>query len=114
MARIPRRHFIQIAGGAGLAVLTGLLDLDLIALEAFPGIDNPLLTYPNRDWEKIYRDQYGYDHSFHVICEANATHMCRLRAFSRNGVVIRLEQNYDGGNYSDPQGNKSTLHWTPR
>jgi nitrate reductase alpha subunit len=40
--------------------------------------------------------------------------MCRLRAFSRNGVVIRLEQNYDGGNYGDPQGNKSTLHWNPR
>ncbi|HEX9865608.1 MAG TPA: hypothetical protein VGC03_11625, partial [Acidimicrobiia bacterium] len=79
MARITRRHFIQIAGGAGLAVLTGVLDLDLIALEAFPGIDNPLLTYPNRDWERIYRDQYSYDDSFTVICAPNDTHMCRLR-----------------------------------
>ncbi|HSL27140.1 MAG TPA: molybdopterin-dependent oxidoreductase, partial [Acidimicrobiia bacterium] len=75
---------------------------------------NPLLTYPNRDWERIYRDQYAYDESHTVICAPNDTHMCRLRAFVRNGVVTRLEQNYDGGNYGDPQGNRSTVHWNPR
>jgi len=40
--------------------------------------------------------------------------MCRLRAFTRNGVVLRIEQNYDGGSYRDPQGNQSTVHWNPR
>jgi nitrate reductase alpha subunit len=114
MAGITRRRFIKTAGGAGLAALTGVLDLELMALQGVPGIDNPLLTYPNRDWEKIYRDQYGYDGTFTVICAPNDTHMCRLRAFTRNGVVIRLEQNYDGGNYGDPQGNRSTVHWNPR
>jgi len=114
VAGLTRRRFITLAGGTGLAVLTGVLDLDLIALEAFPGVDNPLLTYPNRGWEKIYRDQYSYDDSFTVICAPNDTHMCRLRAFSRNGVVIRLEQNYDGDRYGDPQGNTSTAHWNPR
>ncbi len=114
MANVSRRRFIQLVGGTGLAALTGALELNLKALEAFPGIENPLLTYPNRGWEKIYRDQYGYDDSFTVICAPNDTHMCRLRAFSRNGVVIRLEQNYDGGKYGDPQGNKSTVHWNPR
>jgi len=112
MAGITRRRFIKTAGGAGLAAL--VLDLELMALQGVPGIDNPLLTYPNRDWEKIYRDQYGYDGTFTVICAPNDTHMCRLRAFTRNGVVIRLEQNYDGGNYGDPQGNRSTVHWNPR
>ncbi len=111
---ITRRRFIKLAGGAGLAALSGILDLELFALEAFPGVDNPLLTYPNRGWEDIYRDQYAYDGSFSVICAPNDTHMCRLRAFTRNGVVIRLEQNYDGGNYRDPQGNSSTAHWNPR
>jgi nitrate reductase / nitrite oxidoreductase, alpha subunit len=82
--------------------------------KACPGIDNPLRTYPNRDWESIYRDQYAYDGSFTVICAPNDTHMCRLRAFTRNGVVMRLEQNYDGDNYRDPRGNSSTAHWNPR
>jgi len=115
LVEITRRRFIQVAGGvAGAAALTGLLDLDLLALEAYPGIDNPLLEYPNRGWERIYRDQYAYDDSFTVICAPNDTHMCRLRAFSRNGVITRLEQNYDGDNYRDPQGNSSTAHWNPR
>jgi nitrate reductase alpha subunit len=114
MADISRRGFIKVAGGAGLAALIGLLDLELLGLEAYPGIENPLLTYPNRGWEEIYRDQYGYDETFTVICAPNDTHMCRLRAFARNGVVMRLEQNYDGANYGDPQGNTSTAHWNPR
>jgi nitrate reductase alpha subunit len=114
MTEFTRRRFIQLSGGAGLAVLTGALDIGLFALEGVPGIDNPLQTYPNRDWESVYRDQYAYDDSFTVICAPNDTHMCRLRAFTRNGVVMRLEQNYDGGNYRDPQGNSSTAHWNPR
>ncbi len=114
MPQVSRRQFIKIAGGAGLAAISGVLDLELLALEAFPGVDNPLLTYPNRGWEQIYRDQYAYDSSFTVICAPNDTHMCRLRAFSRNGIVTRLEQNYDGANYADPQGNTSTAHWNPR
>ena len=111
---VTRRRFLQVAGAAGFGIFAGVLDLNLNGLEAFPGIDNPLMSYPNRSWEEIYRDQYSYDESFPVVCAPNDTHMCRLRAFSRNGVVTRLEQNYDGGNYSDPQGNSSTVHWNPR
>lgn len=70
---MTRRSFIGLAGGAGLAALSGIFDLDLMALEPFPGIENPLLTYPNRDWESIYRDQYAYDDSFTVICAPNDT-----------------------------------------
>jgi nitrate reductase alpha subunit len=114
MSEVTRRQFIKVAGGAGLAAFSGVFGLDLLALEAYPGIENPLLTYPNRGWEQIYRDQYAYDSSFTVICAPNDTHMCRLRAFARNGVVTRLEQNYDGANYADPQGNTSTAHWNPR
>lgn len=114
MVEVTRRRFIKVVGGAGLAALSGMFDLELLALEAYPGVDNPLLAYPNRDWERIYRDQYAYDDSFTVICAPNDTHMCRLRAFTRNGVVMRLEQNYDGANYRDPQGNSSTAHWNPR
>lgn len=81
---------------------------------AQPGIDNPLIEYPDRGWEQILRDQYAYDDSFTFVCAPNDTHMCRLRAFTQNGVVKRIEQNYDGAFYRDPQGNSSSAHWNPR
>jgi nitrate reductase alpha subunit len=111
---ITRRAFLGLAGGASVGALTGILDLEVLALGSVVGVTNPLGQYPSRDWERIYRDQYAYDGNFTVVCAPNDTHMCRLRAFTRNGVVMRLEQNYDGGNYSDPQGNRSTVHWNPR
>ncbi|MFP3915049.1 MAG: molybdopterin-dependent oxidoreductase, partial [Actinomycetota bacterium] len=111
---MSRRGFLRLAGGAGLGVLSGALHLDLLALQGIDGVENPLVEYPARNWESIYRDQYRYDGSFTVVCAPNDTHMCRLRAFTRNGIVMRLEQNYDGGNYRDPQGNSSTAHWNPR
>jgi nitrate reductase alpha subunit len=111
---ITRRAFLGLAGGASVGALTGILDLEVLALGSAVGVENPLNQYPSRDWERIYRDQYAYDGNFTVVCAPNDTHMCRLRAFTRNGVVMRLEQNYDGGNYSDPQGNRSTVHWNPR
>jgi nitrate reductase alpha subunit len=83
-------------------------------LSAAPGIPNPLLQYPDRDWERVYRDQYAYDDSFTFVCAPNDTHQCRLRAFRRNGIVVRIEQNYDGGDYRDLQGNSSTVAWNPR
>jgi hypothetical protein len=31
------------------------------------------------------------------VYSPNDTHACRMRAFVRNGVVMRIEQNYDAG-----------------
>jgi nitrate reductase alpha subunit len=77
-------------------------------------IDNPLGSYPDRDWEKIYLDQYRFDSDFTWVCAPNDTHMCRLKAFVRNGVMIRSEQNYDHDRYGDLYGNKATKAWNPR
>ena len=77
-------------------------------------IENPLGHYPNRDWENIFLDQFKYDSSFTWVCAPNDTHMCRLRAFVRNGVIIRSEQNYDHDRYGDLYGNKATKSWNPR
>jgi nitrate reductase alpha subunit len=110
---ISRREFLR-ASGATVATAAIALELGLEYLSAQEGVDNPLLAYPDRDWERIYRDQYAYDGHFTFICAPNDTHMCRLRAFTRNGVVIRIEQNYDGDAYGDPQGNRSTVAWNPR
>jgi nitrate reductase alpha subunit len=108
---MDRRQFLQstLASFAG----TGLLAPKLWGLEPV-SIENPLGIYPNRDWEQVYRDQYRTDSSFTWVCAPNDTHNCRMRAFVRNGVVIRSEQAYEGGTCKDLYGNSDTVHWNPR
>ena len=89
---ISRRRFLSACAASGSALLAAAPQA--WAFDA-TSVDNPLGSYPNRDWEKIYLDQYQYDRTFTWICAPNDTHMCRLKAFVRNGVMIRSEQNYD-------------------
>lgn len=113
---LSRRSFLVALTGAGAAALQsgcGLFD-GAGGLSSIVSVDNPLAAYPNRDWESIYRDQYKYDRSFTWICAPNDTHMCRMRAFVRNGVIVRSEQNYDVDKYGDLYGNRATVHWNPR
>ena len=111
---MDRRGFLKLGGAAGAAATALYLETQLAFLQSAPGITNPLATYPNRGWEKIYRDQYHYDSSFTFVCAPNCTHNCRLRAFVRNGIVMRTEQNYDGQAVGDLNGNHSTNAWNPR
>ena len=109
---VSRRSFLAALGSGGLAAFGWNP-----AFSAFAALNegsNPLESYPNRDWERIYRDQYAYDRSFTWICAPNDTHMCRLRAFVRNGVIIRAEQNYDHDKCGDLYGNSATKAWNPR
>lgn len=77
-------------------------------------VANPLGSYPDRDWEHVYRDQYRVDRSFTWVCAPNDTHNCRMRAFVRNGIVIRSEQEYGATVHTDLYGNSDTVHWNPR
>lgn len=108
---ISRRRFLELCGIGG-----GVLLASPVQSWAFQplSVENPLGSYPDRAWEKIYLDQYRYDDSFTWICAPNDTHMCRMRAFVRNGVMIRSEQNYDHDRYGDMYGNKMTKAWNPR
>ena len=109
--KFTRRQFLETcAAGSGMLLAAGP------QAWAFDpeSIENPLGAYPNRGWEKIYLDQYRYDDTFTWICGPNDTHMCRLRAFVRNGVMIRSEQNYDHDRCGDLYGNKATKAWNPR
>ena len=109
---ISRRHFLKSCAATGGSVL---LAQGANAWAFGPvSAENPLGTYPDRDWEKIYLDQYRYDRTFTWVCAPNDTHMCRLRAYVRNGVMIRSEQNYDHDRYGDLYGNKATKAWNPR
>jgi nitrate reductase alpha subunit len=108
---ISRRRFLEACAAGGGALLAAGP-----AAWAFQpvNIENPLGSYPDRGWEKVYLDQYRYDSTFTWICAPNDTHMCRLKAFVRNGVMIRSEQNYDHDRYGDMYGNKATKSWNPR
>lgn len=111
--RPDRRSFLKgvLATGGGLLALPGL---NLWAFELTDDFSNPLASYPNRGWEKVYRDQYRYDSSFSWVCSPNDTHACRVLAQVRNGVVTRMAAQYDYQDYADLYGNKATVNWNPR
>lgn len=111
---LSRRGFLKLSAAGGAAATAVYLESQMAFLQTAAGLDNPLAYYPNRGWEKVYRDQYRYDSSFTFVCAPNCTHNCRLRAFVRNGVVMRTEQNYDSQNVGDLFGNKATNAWNPR
>ncbi len=107
---VQRRDFLK--GAAASGVLLGSAGNALALLR--PEVENPLEHYPDRDWEKVYRDQYRYDSTFTYVCSPNDTHACRVRAFVRNGILMRVEANYDNQRVGDLYGNKSTCNWNPR
>ncbi|MBI4671060.1 MAG: molybdopterin-dependent oxidoreductase [Chloroflexi bacterium] len=108
---ISRRTFLKLSGAAAIALPFTDLRIQLLSPIS---VDNPLAGYPDREWEKIYRDQYRYDSSFAFVCSPNDTHACRMRSFVRNGIVLRSEPNYDVAKYADLYGNTATQHWHPR
>jgi nitrate reductase alpha subunit len=115
---VTRRTFLEMCGigsGAAALALAGCKGGSrAFKPAAVTSIDNPLASYPARDWEKVYLDQYRYDSSFTWVCSPNCTHECRMRGFVRNGVMVRAEQNYDSHRVSDLDGNTASAAWNPR
>jgi nitrate reductase / nitrite oxidoreductase, alpha subunit len=112
---LSRRRFLQLAGAAGFgAVATpGELFAEFHFLEPVR-VENPLEHYPDRDWERIYRDIFRTDGSFVFLCAPNDTHNCLLRAFTKNNVVVRVEPTHGYGRATDLYGNQASHRWDPR
>jgi nitrate reductase / nitrite oxidoreductase, alpha subunit len=110
---LSRRDFIKRSGLAG-AGIAAIQMLPMRFLQAQPAIENPLAQYPNRDWEKLYRNQYAYDRAFSWVCAPNDTHNCRIMAHVRNNVIVRIAEQYDVHRYSDLYGNKASGNWGNR
>jgi len=88
LIEIDRRLFLKyLGGGIGVAYLG--VGSACTHLEPIDSADNPLSRTVARDWEKIYHDQYRYDRMFDWVCSPNDTHACRIRAYVRNGIVVR-------------------------
>ena len=112
---LSRRSFLQRSGLVG-AGITAAQFLPLRFLQAQPTDDvlNPLAHYPNRDWEQLYRNQYAYDREFSWVCAPNDTHNCRITAHVRNGVIVRLGEQYDVHTYTDLYGKHASAAWGNR
>jgi nitrate reductase / nitrite oxidoreductase, alpha subunit len=111
---ISRGQFLKITALTAAGLGFASKKFPLWALEPVQEIENPLAYYPNRDWEKIYRDQYRYDSTFSWVCSPNDTHACRAKAYVRNGIVVRLGSEYNYDSYQDLYGNHATVNWNPR
>ena len=77
-------------------------------------VENPLAFYPNRDWEKVYRNIFDHDSTFVFLCAPNDTHNCLLKAYVKNGVVARIGPTYGYGKAADLYGNTASHRWDPR
>jgi len=88
----------------------------LAALESLSPtfVQNPLFRYPNRDWERTYRNLYASDSSFVFLCAPNDTHNCLLRGYVKNGVVTRIAPTYGYHKATDLDGNQASRRWDPR
>ncbi len=118
--QVNRRDFLKWAGAFGLTLAS--FEAEAVA-QGLSGsynflvpvaVDNPLAAYPNRGWERVYRDLYRTDRSFVFLCAPNDTHNCLLRAHVKNDVVTRIEPTYGYKFASDLDGNVASSRWDPR
>ncbi len=112
---MDRRRFLEMAALAGLGSVA--TPGDLLAQYRFLDpvrVENPLAQYPNRDWERIYRDIFRHDRTFTFLCAPNDTHNCLLRGFVKNNVLVRIEPTYGYGKATDLSGNRASSRWDPR
>ncbi len=66
---VSRRDFLKGSGLMLGGVLAGPFAGPILHNLSTPlGVDNPLAFYPNRGWERVYRDQYHYDDTFTFVC----------------------------------------------
>jgi nitrate reductase alpha subunit len=110
MSEQSRREFLEAASAAGF----GALVASATSAWGLEAPTNPLASYPDRSWERVYRDLFRYDSTFHFLCAPNDTHNCLLTAYVRSGVVTRLGPSMRYGEATDLQGNRATHRWDPR
>lgn len=113
-----RRKFLKtLAFSSTGSIILSQLSCDFgEKFSLFEPIDvaNPLAAYPNRDWEKTYRDLWKYDSEFTFLCAPNDTHNCLLKAHVKNNTVVRIAPSFGFSKAEDLQGNRASARWEPR
>jgi nitrate reductase alpha subunit len=107
---ISRRDFLESLAAAGFGALAASAT-NAWGLEA---ITNPLAAYPDRGWERVYRDLWKFDSKYTFLCAPNDTHNCLLHGFVRSGVITRIGPTMRYGEATDLEGNRASHRWDPR
>ncbi|WP_226023788.1 molybdopterin-dependent oxidoreductase [Halomicrobium salinisoli] len=101
---IDRRSFLQGAGAAALfgAAGAGLGQeaFQIDGLEPVEGADY-IGSYPYREWEDLYREQWDWDDIARSTHGVNCTGSCSWNVYVKNGQVWREEQAADYPQYDD-------------
>lgn len=58
---LSRRRLLQMTGADGARAITARRGPAIAVLQPAEGTEKPLLSYTNRDSERVYRDHYAYD-----------------------------------------------------
>ncbi|MBE7519270.1 MAG: molybdopterin-dependent oxidoreductase [Thermoflexaceae bacterium] len=113
-----RRSFLKLAAGLGAGAfaastpaLLGPRRLEATEPEV---ITDPFKVFPDRGWEKTYRDLYSVDSTFTFTCAPNDTHDCILQASVKNGVIVNINPTYGYGEAEDLHGSRASHRWDPR
>lgn len=115
MKKLKRRDFVKgmAALGATFSFAEGAFAAPLKYFKP-QQINNPLASYPDRNWEKVYRNIFKPDSSFVFLCAPNDTHNCLLKTYVKNGIAVRIGPTYGYGKAEDLYGNKASHRWDPR
>lgn len=108
-----RREFLRRISIVGTTLTTTEL-LSLSILRPVKAQPNPLASYPNTDWERLYRNVYAHDDSYVFVCTPNCTHNCYLEAYVKNGIVTRCGPTHNYHKSTDLYGTKASQRWDPR
>jgi complex iron-sulfur molybdoenzyme family reductase subunit alpha len=97
---ITRRGFLGLVGAGTATLLAGLPGCNRqpgapSTSQLDTGAFDPLDTYPYRDWESLYRDQFSWDKVVRSTHSANCTGSCSWMVYVKDGVMIREEQAAD-------------------
>ncbi|MBV0923800.1 molybdopterin-dependent oxidoreductase [Halomicroarcula limicola] len=91
-----RRNFLKGLGAAAAVGATGIgLADDRFAMDGLEVVDDPIGSYPYRDWEDLYREQWDWDSTARSTHSVNCTGSCSWEVYVRNGQVWREEQAAD-------------------
>jgi complex iron-sulfur molybdoenzyme family reductase subunit alpha len=88
-----RRDFLKGLGVATAVGVTGLsMADDHFGMDGLEVVDDPIGSYPYRDWEDLYREEWDWDSTARSTHSVNCTGSCSWEVYVRNGQVWREEQ----------------------
>ncbi|WP_435345888.1 molybdopterin-dependent oxidoreductase [Haloarchaeobius sp. HRN-SO-5] len=99
---LARRDFLKGLGAT--ATVTGassVLGDDLLQMDGLEVVEDPIGSYPYRDWEDLYREEWDWESRARSTHSVNCTGSCSWEVFVRNGQVWREEQSSDYPQFDD-------------